>query len=97
MRSAPDVRGQVARIAREAIANAAGHGGTKNVVVSLRRSYPAVVLRVSDDGSGIGQPSAAALEGLGLRSMRDRATSLGGQLTVRQPRKPGTELEVLLP
>ena len=94
---APDAREQLTRIAREAIANAARHGGAKNVVVSLRRSYPGVVLRVSDDGSGIGQPSAPALEGFGLRSMRERAASLGGQLTVRQPRKRGTELEVLLP
>ena len=94
---APDAREQLTRIAREAIANAARHGGAKNVVVSLRRSYPGVVLRVSDDGSGIGQPSASALEGFGLRSMRERAASLGGQLTVRQPRKRGTELEVLLP
>ena len=95
---APDVREQVARIAREAIANAARHGGAKNVVVSLKRTDRGVVLRVIDDGSGIGsKASAPAPEGFGLRSMRDRAASLGGQLTVRPDRRRGTVLEVLLP
>ena len=50
---APDAREQVARIAREAIANAARHGGAENVIVSLKRTDQGVLLRVIDDGSGI--------------------------------------------
>ena len=95
---AADTREQMARIAREAIANAACHGGARNVVVSLKRTHRGVVLSVIDNGSGIGSTALTAdSEGFGLRSMRERAVSLGGQLTVRQPRKRVTELEVVLP
>jgi len=91
-------REHVTRIAREAIANAARHGGAKNVVISLRPAETGIALRVVDDGCGIARADhAPAPEGFGLRSMRERAATLGGQLHVRQPRQGGTELEVVLP
>lgn len=93
----PDLREQLARIAREAIANAARHGDAKTVVVSLKRRGTGLVLRVVDDGCGIFDPRRGrAPEGFGLTSMRERAASVGGQLTVR-PHKRGTEIEVVLP
>ena len=95
---APGTREQVARMAREAIGNAARHGRANNVIVSLKRTHQGVVLRVVDDGSGIANTCGAdAPNRFGLRSMRDRATSFGGQLTVRQRRKGGTEIELMLP
>jgi signal transduction histidine kinase len=94
----PHERENVTRIAREAIANAARHGGARNVVVSLRETDTRIALRVVDDGCGIvGADLLPAPEGFGLRSMRERAAALGGQLNVRQPRMGGTELEVVLP
>jgi signal transduction histidine kinase len=91
-------REHVTRIAREAIANAARHGGARNVIVSLRDTGTGIALRVVDDGRGIaGNDLVPAPEGFGLRSMRERAAALGGQLSVRQPRLGGTELEVVLP
>jgi signal transduction histidine kinase len=94
----PNERDNVTRIAREAIANAARHGGARNVVVSLRQTPTGVALRVVDDGCGIAGPDLVpAPEGFGLRSMRERAAALGGELNVRQPRMGGTELEVVLP
>ncbi len=91
-------REHVTRIAREAIANAARHGGARNVIVSLRHTDTGIALRVVDDGCGIaGTDLVPAPEGFGLRSMRERAAALGGQLNVRQPRMGGTELEVVLP
>jgi signal transduction histidine kinase len=94
----PHERENVTRIAREAIANAARHGGARNVVVSLRQTRTGIALRVVDDGCGIvGADLLPAPEGFGLRSMRERAAALGGQLNVRQPRMGGTELEVVLP
>jgi len=91
-------REHLTRIAREAIANAARHGGARNVIVSLRRTDTGIAMRVIDDGCGIaGASLTPAPEGFGLRSMRDRAAALGGQLNVRQPAQGGTELEVVLP
>gem|GEM_PF-2773415 len=80
----------VVRIAREAIANAARHGGAQNVVVSLRRTDAGHSLRVRDDGCGMRE----ALGGFGLSSMRDRAVALGGSLAVRSRRYGGTDLKV---
>ena len=86
------------RIAREAIANAARHGGARNVIVSLRQIDAGIALRVVDDGCGIASTDLdPAPEGFGLRSMRERAAALGGELNVRQPARGGTELEVVLP
>lgn len=94
----PNERENVTRIAREAIANAARHGGARNVIVSLRQNGSGLALRIVDDGCGIAGPDLLpAPEGFGLRSMRERAAALGGQLNVRQPRMGGTELEVVLP
>lgn len=94
----PAAREQVSRIAREAIANAARHGHARNVVVSIRRAQNGVTLRVVDDGCGIaGSGRQNAPEGFGIRSMRERAAALGGELSVRPARRGGTELEVVLP
>jgi signal transduction histidine kinase len=92
----PRARQHVTRISREAIANAARHGGARNVSVSLTRLELAVVLRVVDDGCGLEDAEGAATpEGFGLASMRERAAALGGCLSVHRPRHGGTELEVV--
>jgi signal transduction histidine kinase len=94
----PTVREHLSRIAREAIANAARHGNARNVLVSLQHADEGLSLRVIDDGRGIPVEAGQAIpEGFGIRSMRDRASSLGGHLTVRHPAHGGTELEVVLP
>lgn len=95
---ASDTREHVTRIAREAIANAARHGGARNVIVSLRHAEKGVTLRVVDDGCGIAADDGDRFpEGFGLRCMRDRAAALGGYMRVRPARRGGTELEVVLP
>ena len=91
---APHAREQIVRIAREAIANAARHGCAKHVVVALRQTADGIALRVTDDGSGF-PPDAD--EGFGISSMRERASALGGRLTIGPARKRGTEFEVSLP
>jgi signal transduction histidine kinase len=93
----PRAREHLARISREAIANAVRHGGARNVTVSLAPLELATVLRVVDDGRGLvdattGGPTP---EGFGLGSMRERAAAIGGYLSVHQPRHGGTELEVV--
>jgi signal transduction histidine kinase len=92
-------RQDVSRITREAIANAARHGGAKNVTVSLTRTEDAHMLCIRDDGCGIDNVAArtSTHRGLGLRSMYERAEAAGGRMTIRKPGERGTVLEVVLP
>ena len=82
------------RVAQEALHNALRHAEANNIWLRLVRADAEVTLSVEDDGRGL----AAEMEpGLGLRSMRTRAESLGGtlELTPRQP--SGLRLRVTLP
>lgn len=88
-------RRELVRIAREAIANAARHGGASNVTVRLGSRRGDLLLRVSDDGCGFGGSRRTAGTGLGMGTMRARATSVGGRLVTRTHESGGAEIEVL--
>jgi signal transduction histidine kinase len=91
---APDsVHDEFARIVREAITNAARHGGAQSVAVRLTAG-DCVCLTIEDDGSGLSQ---TASHGFGLLSMRERADGLGGTLQVSPGRERGVRVEVRLP
>ncbi|MEV6319359.1 GAF domain-containing sensor histidine kinase [Streptomyces sp. NPDC051776] len=88
----------VLRVAQEALHNALRHSGAARVGVSLVRSGQGVVLRVEDDGQGF-DPSAVRRAGrhLGLVSMRDRASGVGGALSVESAPGKGTLIEMEVP
>ncbi|GAB3958202.1 hypothetical protein GCM10029978_002640 [Actinoallomurus acanthiterrae] len=72
-----DVEAVVYRVAQEAVYNALRHGDPSEVTVRLTPG----VLEVRDDGAGF-DVGADSRDGLGLASMRDRAESVGGSLTI---------------
>jgi signal transduction histidine kinase len=82
------------RVAQEALHNALRHAGASSVKVSLAKTPRQVVLEVSDDGHGF-DPDAPS-GGLGLASMRERAASAGGRLTIRSTAK-GTTVRMTVP
>jgi signal transduction histidine kinase len=90
-------REELVRIAREAIVNAVEHGGARTVVASLKTHGRHLSLHVSDDGCGI-EPRASSdvSRGLGLRTMGERAATLGGQLTVKRRPEGGTRIELVV-
>jgi signal transduction histidine kinase len=67
------------RITAEALANVAKHSGARHVDVRLGHDDGAVTVRVSDDGVGLPVQTSA---GVGMTSMHQRATELGGTCTV---------------
>lgn len=96
----PDARLDVLRIVAEAVANAARHGHARRVSISLRRDADGRVLRVQDDGAGVVPDDLAhcpAGGGFGLRSMRERASVLGGELFLASHGEGGAVVEVNLP
>jgi two-component system sensor kinase FixL len=73
-------------ITREAITNAVRHGAASRVDVTLTKYGDTALLAIRDDGTGI-DVGTECKDGVGLRSMRDRAAALGGRLEVsRLPR-----------
>jgi signal transduction histidine kinase len=58
-----------------------------------------LTLRVSDNGTGI-DPAIAdrGKEGhFGLQGMRERATRIGGKVTLRSSSSSGTEIRLMIP
>ncbi|MEU0842167.1 GAF domain-containing sensor histidine kinase [Streptomyces sp. NPDC005962] len=86
------------RVAQEALHNALRHADAERVDVTLSRHGQGALLRVSDDGGGF-DPSAVRQAGrhLGLVSMRDRASGVGGGLTVESAPGKGTVIEMEVP
>jgi signal transduction histidine kinase len=83
------------RTAQEAIGNAIRHSGSRQISVSLYRRRNSVVLEVSDCGTGFDPRATPA--GLGLASMRERAGSVGGRLSIAAAPGAGTRVRLSVP
>ncbi|MCF6736498.1 sensor histidine kinase [Blastococcus sp. KM273129] len=81
------------RITAEALANVAKHSGARHVDVRLEQVDGVLTVRVADDGVGLARQATA---GVGLTSMHQRATELGGSCTVTGGRG-GTTVVATLP
>jgi signal transduction histidine kinase len=82
------------RVAQEALHNALRHSGASQVGVRLARTPRRVAVEVCDDGHGF--VAEAPSGGVGLASMRERASAVGGALTIRSgPR--GTLVRMSVP
>jgi signal transduction histidine kinase len=89
---------QVLRIAQEALGNALRHAAAEHICVKLEGVGERLVLSVSDDGCGF-DPDGPEVRGqrLGLTSMEERATELGGTLTVDSVLGSGTTVRLEIP
>jgi signal transduction histidine kinase len=83
----------VYRITQEALTNVVRHARAHSCVVQLAVNED-VVLEIVDDGVGIPAQRSA---GVGLSSMRERASELGGSCVVQPTREGGTQVLVRLP
>jgi two-component system sensor histidine kinase UhpB len=89
----PDAELVLYRVAQEALTNALRHGACSRVVIELRREDGAVILRVADDGAGLGD----AISGAGIRGMRERSAMIGGRLRFSRSTTGGTAVELRVP
>jgi signal transduction histidine kinase len=82
------------RIVGEAVRNAVRHGGAHRV--ELRMNASPLCLSISDDGTGFDpdRPVGHRPGGFGLTSMRERAESLGGDMSISSA--PGDGATVLV-
>jgi len=91
---------QVMRIVQEALSNVRRHAGTGRATVRIERHGDGLRICVVDEGRGF---DPGLFEGrddgrhLGLRTMRERAASVGGTLAVESQPGRGTRVVLQLP
>jgi two-component system NarL family sensor kinase len=87
-------------LARELLANAARHARAQNVWVRLTRRDEDIEMVVRDDGQGFepNEPGEALRTGhIGLASIGERATAVGGDVNVETQPGTGTTVTIRLP
>lgn len=88
-----DTEAELLRIAQEAVTNARKHAGASNLWVTCRVAPPSALLRVEDDGRGLG---TARNDSYGMEIMSERAKRIGAELRVAPRDEGGTLVEVSL-
>jgi signal transduction histidine kinase len=99
----PDREEALYRIIRESVHNVVKHARATEAEVRLRATPNAVKVTVRDDGVGFASDARTnsgrfrAAQGLGLLSMRERASEHGGLFHITSEPGRGTVVEVTLP
>lgn len=101
---APEQRRHVFLVLKEAINNSVRHAECATVHLEIRIEDGTLVAEVGDDGMGFDAsttgavtPVPAGRTGYGLRSMRARASQVGGTLIVRSTPGQGTRVRLSVP
>ena len=95
---APAAEQVIYRVAQECLQNIAKHSQASAVNLLLQSADQNIRLSVSDNGAGFCAERAwSKTMSFGLSGMRERATTLGGTLTVRSAPGKGTRIVLSLP
>jgi signal transduction histidine kinase len=94
-----DLETAIFRVIQEALTNVFRHSGASKAWVTLSQQSGQVVVKVADDGKGVGEEIVEMRPGslgIGLAGMRQRAKEFGGNLRVTNA-NPGTLVEIVVP
>lgn len=86
---------ELLRIVQEALTNVRRHSEAQTALVRLKIEREKLVVEVSDDGCGFSMGGDSS--GIGLKSMRERASALSGDLEVDSEPGGGTCVVVRVP
>lgn len=93
-----DVSIELYRIAQEALNNVVRHAGANvTVSITLQGAPEGIEFSIRDTGSGMDTEKLQLAKGLGLRSMAERAASVGGSLDIESVLGEGTCIRVRVP
>ncbi|HSN13892.1 MAG TPA: sensor histidine kinase [Anaeromyxobacteraceae bacterium] len=101
----PDLRSSglalvVYRIGQESLRNIAKHAGTDTAHLGIRLEQGQLVVTIRDDGTGFDLAAPGLngkARGLGLLSMRERASQVGGTVDIRSAAGRGTTVRITHP
>jgi two-component system, NarL family, sensor kinase len=88
----PDAETLAYRIVQEAVTNSVRHAQARRIAIDIRHEDGLLVLRIRDDGRGLGGDWKAPGH-YGLVGMHERASAIGGTLSIESP--PGEGLSVV--
>lgn len=90
----PEIESTLLRIGREAVANAVKHARPTRIRIEVVYSPRKIELRVIDNGKGFDARTQDSGKGLGLISQRERARSIGADLSIASQPGAGTRVVV---
>jgi signal transduction histidine kinase len=93
----PETAVAIFRIFQETLTNVARHANAKEVKARLTIEDDNLTLEVHDNGSGIPREKLQKGKSLGVLGMRERATLLGGDLSITGNPGKGTTVRVWIP
>jgi two-component system sensor histidine kinase UhpB len=93
----PDRSTALFRIFQEILTNVARHSGATEVEVILSCDSEGVLLTVRDNGRGVTESELTDFGSLGLLGMRERASLLGGEVSISGKPGEGTEVVARIP
>jgi signal transduction histidine kinase len=93
----PDVALCLFRIVQEGLRNLKKHSGATKAQVRLCKIGDKLHVSVSDKGIGFDLRDQEGKEGLGIRSMEERAYLLGGRFEIHSKPGKGTRIEAVVP
>ena len=82
------------RVVQEALTNVVKHSGATSVWISMRRENGLVVVTIRDNGRGFNMDEVMKSKerGLGLFGMKERMSTVGGELEINTTPGQGTEV-----
>lgn len=92
-----DIALTIYRVMQEGLQNVRKHSGSMYAEAELKKSFAELILRISDEGKGFNSSTSDGTEGLGLLSMRERLSSVGGALAISSAPGRGTVIEARIP
>jgi PAS domain S-box-containing protein len=85
------------RVLQEALSNAVKYSGARYLEAELRGSKDGLHLKIQDSGQGFDPQSAANSQGIGLASMRERISLVGGTISIKSAPGLGTLIRAHVP
>ena len=89
------------RLVQEGLNNIYKHAGARLATIRLLAVFPSIILRIEDDGQGfdVKKRLAAAQQEkrMGLRSMEERVSLLGGKMRISSRVSEGTKIFIEVP